>query len=314
MKRRRFLECGATAASVALPSLSLGAQSFFIQPDPPEVGPAKLVVAHESTKGRVLVGDSGSYVGKSATENDVVVSGSFAGAAAISYALALRPVKGLISHDAGVGKDRAGISGLDFADQFGVPVAAVSGESATLANGNSVMAGVISYVNKAATVVGLKAGMPTSEAAVLMLNAAPGRQLKAAAEVDNTMRELSRTQKGRILAVWALVFLPDLHPNDVFCLATHSAQVAAEHAFRWNVKGWIANDAGPGKNHSGISGLAICGKRGMPAASVSAMSARIGDAMSTYDTGVISFVNEPARAKGVDVGMTAREALRLIAI
>ena len=93
-------------------------------------------------------------------------------------------------------------------------------------------------------------------------------------------------------------------------LATRSARVAAEHAFRWNVKGWIANDAGPGKNSSGISGLAICGEKGMPAAAVAAMSARIGDALSTYNDGIISALNEPAKSKGIVVGMTAKEALR----
>jgi hypothetical protein len=50
----------------------------------------------------------------------------------------------------------------------------------------------------------------------------------------------------------------------------------------------------------------------MPAAAVAAMSARIGDGLSTYREGIISAVNEPARAKGVAVGMAAKDALRLM--
>lgn len=40
------------------------------------------------------------------------------------------------------------------------------------------------------------------------------------------------------------------------------------------------------------------------------LSARIGDALSTYNEGIISAMNEPARSKGIDIGMTAKEALR----
>ena len=50
----------------------------------------------------------------------------------------------------------------------------------------------------------------------------------------------------------------------------------------------------------------------MPAAAVAAMSARIGNGLSTYREGIISAVNEPARAKGINVGMTAKDALRLM--
>jgi nucleotidyltransferase/DNA polymerase involved in DNA repair len=34
--------------------------------------------------------------------------------------------------------------------------------------------------------------------------------------------------------------------------------------------------------------------------------------LSTYRKGIISAVNKPARAKGIDVGMTAKDALRLM--
>lgn len=51
-----------------------------------------------------------------------------------------------------------------------------------------------------------------------------------------------------------------------------------------------------------------------PAATVSADSARIGDALSTYRDGTISAVNASARAMGVEAGMTAREAARLMLI
>ena len=49
-----------------------------------------------------------------------------------------------------------------------------------------------------------------------------------------------------------------------------------------------------------------------PAAAVSAASARIGDALSTYRDGVVSAANAAALALGVRPGITAKEAARLM--
>lgn len=49
-----------------------------------------------------------------------------------------------------------------------------------------------------------------------------------------------------------------------------------------------------------------------PAATVSASSARIGDALSTFTDGIISAVNESAKKLGVRMGMKASQAARLM--
>ena len=76
--------------------------------------------------------------------------------------------------------------------------------------------------------------------------------------------------------------------------------------------GGIANDSGMGKNNSGIAGLKILAEAGIAACSVAAMSARIGDGMSTWNDGVISAANAIAMERGVKVGITAKEAARLM--
>ena len=43
------------------------------------------------------------------------------------------------------------------------------------------------------------------------------------------------------------------------------------------------------------------------------MTARIGDARSLWDTGVVAHLNEPALARGAQVGMRAREFATLVA-
>lgn len=287
-------------------------QGGALAPDPEAVGPGKLDIAVSGSKGRIIVTDSFSYCDERIGVDDVVVGCSFAGASTTSNILN-RGMKAIIGHDAGIGKDQAGISGLALCDKFGIPMAAVAGHTATLSNGNSLYNGTISSVNETARQLGVEVGQAAKQAAAFLLNAAPGRFVHETVDVDLDLHEMATSPSGRILArVW-LLDLPGQYANDVFALATHSARVAAEHAFKWNVKGWIANDAGMAKNNTGIAALSICGERGMPAASVSARSARIGDALSTYYDGVISAANEPARQRGVVAGMAARDALARMA-
>lgn len=316
MDRRALLRTvGAAGAMMLGGGAGAFSQAAREEPDPEAVGDGKLDVLYSGQDGRIIVTDSTSYLDKRVNENDVIVASSFAGATIVGGALA-KSVKALIVHDAGVGKDNAAINGLPYGDRYGVPIAAVDCKTATLSNGNSALGGTISHANETAAKLGVRAGQSARQAAQLLLKAQPGKPVPLALDLDNRLYEMETTPKGRILAIWALFYLPKdaTYPNDVFSVATHSARVAAEHAFRWNVKGWIANDAGPGKNNSGISGLAMCGEKGMPAAAVAAMSARIGDGLSTYREGIISAVNEPARAKGIIVGMAAKDALsRMIA-
>ena len=52
--------------------------------------------------------------------------------------------------------------------------------------------------------------------------------------------------------------------------------------------------------------------KGIAAAAVDTMSAKIGDPLSTYHDGMISGVNQIAKSKGVSIGMSAKEAARLM--
>ena len=78
-------------------------------------------------------------------------------------------------------------------------------------------------------------------------------------------------------------------------------------ALKYEALGALFNDAGIGKDDAGIARLPALSARGIPAATVSASSARIGDAKSTYEDGVINHVNAWAAAVGLAAGITARE-------
>jgi hypothetical protein len=88
--------------------------------------------------------------------------------------------------------------------------------------------------------------------------------------------------------------------------------VFSDGALRMAAKGAIANDAGIAKNNTAVEGVMLLQERGIPAASVGTMSARLGEGLSTWNDGVISVVNQIAAARGVKVGMSAKDAARLM--
>src|SRR5262249_56654465 len=88
-------------------------------------------------RGRIVVLDTITRCGGHAGARDVVVVGSFAGAMPLGFALEIG-VRGVIAHDAGVGRDAAGVSGLPLADRLPGPAAAGSAESAPIGDGPSL--------------------------------------------------------------------------------------------------------------------------------------------------------------------------------
>ena len=259
--------------------------------------------------GRIVVADSLSYFEHQPWTNDVVVGASFAGAP--TAAMAMRQgVKAWIAHEAGPGKDDAGISGLAFAQRFGIPAAAIATNEARLSGGMTLLSGHVAHVNEAAMALGVRPGQTGDAAARLMLKAPPGRLRDFPGLIDEAVHETMSTPNGRIYACWSFSRVEGPHPDDVFCVASHGAKVMALYALPIRPKGVICNDAGRGLDDSGIEGLAVLDEHGIAAAAVSTESARIGDALSTYHDGVISAANAVARAKGVKVGMRASDAAK----
>ncbi|MGI4815043.1 MAG: hypothetical protein ACRYG5_03940 [Janthinobacterium lividum] len=262
--------------------------------------------------GRVMVADSLSYFEHEPWLNDVAVGASFAGAP--TGAMPLRPgVKAWIAHEGGPGKDQAGIGGLALAQQFGIPAASIATMTGGLSQGMTLITGTVSHANEAAMKLGVRAGQTGGEAAKLMLKAPKGHPCDLTGIIDETLYEVDSTPQGKTFAVWSFSRVEGQHPDDVFCVASHGGKVMAQYALRVKPRGLIANDAGGGLDNSGMDGLAAVDELcGIPAATVSADSARIGDALSTYNDGIISAANDTALRIGVKVGMSARDAARLM--
>ena len=112
--------------------------------------------------------------------------------------------------------------------------------------------------------------------------------------------------------VWALdsasLVVPE-HKDAIVVTGSHGGLLGGrpETALKYDVRGALYNDAGIGKDEAGVSRLPALDARGIAAATVSAASARIGDARSTYEDGIVSRVNARAAALGLREGISARE-------
>ena len=78
-------------------------------------------------------------------------------------------------------------------------------------------------------------------------------------------------------------------------------------ALKYDVLAALFNDAGIGIDEAGVTRLPALDARGIAAGTVTAASARIGDARSTYEDGILSRINTRAAVLGIAPGMTARD-------
>jgi hypothetical protein len=82
-------------------------------------------IVYEGAAGRILVTDSCTYCDERVQTTDLIIAGSFAGEIAAAMALR-RGARAFLANAAGIGRDRAGVSGLALGQRLGAPAAALS--------------------------------------------------------------------------------------------------------------------------------------------------------------------------------------------
>jgi hypothetical protein len=219
-----------------------------------------------------------------------------------------------IGLDCAIGKDGAGVAGLWFYEALGIPAAAADVMTAEMGNGRDLFeAGVVSRVNELAEGLGVRPGMRVAEAAGLLLEKSGDSGDRLA---DKERREVVyKNAAGRsIVCTDSIAFArPEDRGRNVLCTAGHTGRSVVGYITDAAPWGFICSDGGTGKNRSGVTALEPAADAGIPGASVDALTARMGDGHSTYFDGVISALNRLAAAKGVQPGMRATEAARLLA-
>src|SRR6266851_3178316 len=112
----------------------------------------------------IVTADSITQIAEEAT-GAVVVNASHGGVYA-AYLAAKLAAAAAIFNDAGVGREGAGIGGLDYLQQLGIPAATVGHMTARIGDGADMLArGVISHANRLAIALGVCPGLACRDAA-----------------------------------------------------------------------------------------------------------------------------------------------------
>ena len=258
----------------------------------------------------VLIADSITRVGAEAA-GAVVVNGSHGGVYAAFVAAKLH-VAGAVFNDAGVGRDRAGVAGLDYLAGLGIPAVAVGYDTARIGDGADMMErGIITHANAPAAALGCRPGMACREAAEALQQASPGKSEPPSA------LEAAFLLIPEAPAVWALdsaSLVAAEHVGTIVVTGSHGGLLGgrSDTALKADALAALFNDAGIGIDEAGVTRLPALDARGIAAGTVAATSARIGDARSTYEGGVLTRVNRRAAALGIRAGMAAREFVDIV--
>lgn len=234
----------------------------------------------------------------------VAIAASHGGAYA-GYLAARSGVRGVILHDAGVGKDQAGITALPYLDELGIGCATIDYKTARIGDGQSMAdTGVISHVNQAAAAAGCLVGQSAMDCALAMQAIRiRGGEVPGYNEARFVLRDTSGQPKVIGCDSTSLVQADDV--GDIVVTASHGDLLKESPSWgeRPNVLAAIFNDAGS-DNPTRLPDLDT---RAIAGATVSTETARIGDARSTYEDGIISHINETARARGAHIRMNCRD-------
>lgn len=260
--------------------------------------------------GTIQVADSITKLGTQ-FRGTVLVAGSHGGSYC-GYLAALAGLRGVIFNDAGVGKDNAGIGALDYLQQLGIAAATVAHTSARIGDGADMLArGQISHCNKIAKTLGCAMNQPCKEAAEVMQG---GEAFEGNAPAYEETRKLLRDVPVRVLACDSASLVKPDDADAIIITGSHGGRLAGRPGYGLAVqaRGAVFNDAGVGIDMAGIQRLEILDQNSVPAVTVDAMTARIGDARSAWESGLISHINTQAAKRGVTVGMTVPTFVELL--
>ena len=243
----------------------------------------------------------------------VVVSGSHGGRYP-GYLAALGKVRGVIFNDASIGKDQAGVAALFDLEVLGIPAATVSYLSCRIGDAADALArGAISRANAQAEALGVYPDLDCREAALALCSAITTNAQPQ--PFGETRSEASIEAARRILLLDSASLVRPEDEGQIVVTGSHGGLIGGKSAAALRVDAFVVvfNDAGVGVEEAGVARLVPLDARGIAAFTVSASSARIGDAQSTFADGIISRVNDEARRLGVRQGKTAASVILQLA-
>lgn len=246
-----------------------------------------------------------------AARGAVVVSGSHGGVYP-GYLAAKAGVRAVVLNDAGVGLEAAGIGCLDYLEALGIAAATVSHATCRIGDtADMLLRGLVSHANEPARRSWVVPGLTCREAAE-RLRAANHVATPDPPPVSEGRTWLSPpSAPRRILLVDSAAMVEPGDAGHIVVTGSHGGLIGGNPAMALRADAFAAvfNDAGVGIDDVGLTRLPTLQARGIAAVTVAAASARIGDARSSYEAGLISAANDRALRLGAEVGQKARPLL-----
>ena len=260
----------------------------------------------------VVAVDSAYHVDDVNRGRDVVVNASYTGVLPARF-IAEKAPAGAIGLDCAVGPQGASIAGLWYLEACDLPAATVDVSGVVLGDGVDVWThGRISYLNQPARDLGVAEGQSVETAARAMLSGPAAAPVTASA-VTNRRTMIEHPSGRRVVCTDSIAFgLPEDRGANVLVTAGHTGRSAVPYLEKVSPHAFICSDGGMGRDRSGVAALGVLNARGVAGAAVDARTARMGDAMSSWETGVISAVNDLARQAGATEGMSCQEVAELL--
>jgi len=170
--------------------------------------------------------------------------------------------------------------------------------------------GIVSHANAPALALAVSAGMAGREAALRLIAArASGREPEPVAEARRVVE--NRAWRRRVVLIDSASLIAPDDAGQIIVTGSHGALVGGSPAMALRVDGFAAvfSDAGVGADGAGITRLPALDARAIAGLTVSAASARIGDAASLYEVGTISHANATALRLGARPGEQLKPCL-----
>src|SRR5437763_1922273 len=194
----------------------------------------------------IVTADSITRIGPEEAAGAVIVNASHGGVYA-AYCAAKLGAAAAVFNDAGIGRDNAGIGGLDYLQRLGIAAATVGHDTARIGDGADMMArGIVTHANRLASSLGVGTGQSCRDAAARLQQARqthrpPPEALEAAFLLISEAPQ-----------VWALdsasLVVPE-HKDAVVVTGSHGGLLGGkpETALKYDVLRPLHNDAGIGR-------------------------------------------------------------------
>lgn len=127
------------------------------------------------------------------------------------------------------------------------------------------------------------------------------------------MRNETLTTVGpyRVILMDSISLIGPFDAGSIIVCGSHGGLISGAFAAKHPPALVFFNDAGVGKREAGIAALEMLEKMGVSAAAIAHSSARIGDALDAWESGIVSHCNGVVRDLGLRPCQAVQEATRI---